>query len=244
MEQPAENTVDTKSIRSQSVDYGIGPKMGGAFARLQMGLERDDDTPKSSIYSDAYNQYRIKRSLKEHGCLPKDMRGDSRMKKLSTSEAPIILPKPSKESDSKRDAFSRNRSVTLPTSPTSKDCEIQNGTRKSLSRTSSVSETLSETLEEEQKLDSSITSDTPSEENSSKIEKVNNVSNDVFVEEKPSNIVSEIDEKNVKEVINPPVVNGTVGKTDQNGRTPLKKEIIESSTPDKPSDIKNNINEV
>jgi len=108
--------------RMHSVDdFGTGPKMGGAFARLQANLEKPDDGEKgSALYSEVYDAYRVKKALKEHGCLPKDIQQDSRVRKYSFDKAPpVVLPKPRRPSaDSKRDVFARNRSLTSPTTPT------------------------------------------------------------------------------------------------------------------------------
>ncbi|XP_057296031.1 neurobeachin-like [Hydractinia symbiolongicarpus] len=108
-------------VRSASVDeeFGTGPKMGGAFARLQASVQSGEEH-KGGLYTSAYEAYRIKRSLKEHGVLPADLRGNQQLRKYSLDKElpPVVLPKPRRPSaEGKRDAFARNRSLTTPTSP-------------------------------------------------------------------------------------------------------------------------------
>ncbi|XP_002157907.2 uncharacterized protein LOC100208039 [Hydra vulgaris] len=104
--------------RSFSFDSeaSAGPKMGGAFARLQANLENPNTTT-NSIYSEKYEAYRIQRSLKEHGVLPSELRSNEQLQKygLDKMEPPKVLPKPSRGSvENKRSAFSKNRSETMP----------------------------------------------------------------------------------------------------------------------------------
>jgi len=120
-------------------DAGGGQKMGGAFARLQRQIEAKEQN--RDLYQEAYENYKIKRSLKEHGVLPTEHRTDENLRKFSVgsdaipSVAPIVLPKPVRRPswdpaapsatvrrssvETKREDFSRNRSMTGPASPTS-----------------------------------------------------------------------------------------------------------------------------
>lgn len=92
--------------------------------------------PTESLYLDKFEEYKAKRSLERHGCLPSSMRGDTEQQRKysldnfqprsrtnssssSTSSVvtpPGVLPKPKRPAslDNRRDAFAKNRSLTSP----------------------------------------------------------------------------------------------------------------------------------
>jgi len=74
------------------------------------------------IYTEAFEAYKARRSLNQHGVLPTNMRNAEKLRKYSLDREPppLILPKPRRPSaEHKRDVFSRSRSLTTPTSPSS-----------------------------------------------------------------------------------------------------------------------------
>ncbi|XP_066935894.1 uncharacterized protein [Clytia hemisphaerica] len=80
-------SLPTRSYSVDIVDSDV-PKMGGAFARLAAKMEQDGDGTTSSssssgFYRNKFEEYKAKRSLELHGCLPSSMRSNEQRRKYS-----------------------------------------------------------------------------------------------------------------------------------------------------------------